>query len=136
MRGLTTILLFILGISALGGGWMLIKDPTGEALGISLELLKETAFNNYLIPGIVLFTFNGLLSLFVLLLGLKKSKKYPVYLIVQGGVLFSWLTIELIINFNFYTHHLHIPLYMVSFIFIGVGIKLNNRDKGIANKIT
>jgi hypothetical protein len=77
-----------------------------------------------------------LLSLFVLLLGLKKSKKYPLYLIVQGGILFSWLTIELIINFNFYVHHLHIPLYMVSFIFIGVGLKLNRSDKGMADKIT
>jgi hypothetical protein len=136
MRVLTTILLFILGISALGGGWMLIKDPTGEALGIPMALLKSTVFKDYLIPGIVLFTFNGLLSLFVLLLGLKKSKKYPLYLIVQGGILFSWLTIELIINFNFYVHHLHIPLYMVSFIFIGVGIKLNKSDKGMADKIT
>lgn len=136
MRVLTTILLFILGISALGGGWMLIMDPTGEALGIPMALLKSTAFKDYLIPGIVLFTFNGLLSLFVLLLGLKKSKKYPLYLIVQGGILFSWLTIELIINFNFYVHHLHIPLYMVSFIFIGVGIKLNKSDKGMADKIT
>jgi len=124
MRIFTIILLFILGIGALGGAWMLMTDPSGETLGIPLALLQTTPFKNYLIPGILLFTFIGLLSLYVMALGLKKSNKYPLYLIVQGGILFSWLTIELMINRNFYVHHLHIPLYLMGFIFIGMGFKL------------
>ncbi len=75
MRIFTIILLFILGIAALGGGWVLISDPTGESLGIPMALLKGTAFKDYLIPGVILFVFNGLLSLFALALGLKKIKK-------------------------------------------------------------
>jgi hypothetical protein len=136
VRIFTIILLFILGIAALGGGWVLISDPTGESLGIPMALLKGTAFKDYLIPGVILFVFNGLLSLFTLALGLKKSNKYPIYLITQGGILFSWLTIELMINLNFYVYHLHIPLYLISFIFIGAGIKLKNSDKGMSEKIT
>lgn len=116
-----------MGIAALGGGWLLMMDPTGETLGISIELLKETFFNNYSIPGIILFTFNGLLSLFAMFLGLQKSIKYAFFLIVQGGILFCWLTIELIINLDFYAHHLHIPLYLMSFIVAGIKLK-NDRE--------
>lgn len=129
MRIFTIILLFILGIAALGGGWMLMMDPSGNSLGIPFELLNGTTFKNYLIPGVILFTFNGLFSIYVLLLGVKKSKKYPLYLIFQGGILFSWLTIELMINLDFYVHHLHLPLYLMGFIFIAEGIKLKKSDR-------
>ena len=62
---------------------MLMSNLIGDTLGISMEFLKETPFDSCLIPGMVFFTFSGLPSLFVLLLGLERSKKYPLYLIVQ-----------------------------------------------------
>ena len=56
-------LLFILhlfvGIGAMFGGLAAITNPQAP-LGISVEALKNSPFNNYLIPGIVLFTIIGL----------------------------------------------------------------------------
>ena len=127
MRIFTLILLLILGISAVGGGWMLITDPSGISLGIPSDLLKETPFNDYLIPGIILFIFNGVLSLITAILMIKKSKYFTFFLIFQGLFLSTWLTVELILNLDFYTHHLHLPLYLMSIIFIGSGYKLMER---------
>lgn len=51
-------LLFILhlfvGIGAVSGGLAAITNPT-EPLGASVELLKNSPFKDYLIPGIILF---------------------------------------------------------------------------------
>jgi len=55
----------ILGFGALGGGVMLIFDPTGEAMGIPLSMLERTFFPSFLIPGILLLVIFGLLPLLV-----------------------------------------------------------------------
>ncbi|MGI6114036.1 MAG: hypothetical protein ACOYEJ_07910 [Mahellales bacterium] len=56
-------LLFILhlfvGIGAVSGGLAAITNPN-EPLGASVELLKNSPFKDYLIPGIILFTVIGL----------------------------------------------------------------------------
>jgi hypothetical protein len=47
------------GIGAIFGGLTAIINPQ-EPLGMSAEYLKSSPFNNYLIPGIILFTIIGL----------------------------------------------------------------------------
>ncbi len=47
------------GIGALGGGLAAILNPH-EPLGVPAEALKNSPFENYLIPGILLFTLIGL----------------------------------------------------------------------------
>jgi hypothetical protein len=48
-------LLAFLGIGAIGGGGALIISPSGKLLGgIPLSLLKNSPFNDFLIPGIIL----------------------------------------------------------------------------------
>ncbi|WP_245608573.1 hypothetical protein [Saccharibacillus sacchari] len=55
----------ILGFGALGGGAMLIFDPTGEAMGMPVSMLERTFFPSFLIPGILLLVIFGLLPLLV-----------------------------------------------------------------------
>jgi hypothetical protein len=54
VTGLGVLQLFI-GLGAVGGGLVLILDPSGSKLGIPVELLKNTPFSTYLVPGIVLY---------------------------------------------------------------------------------
>lgn len=55
-------LLFILhafvGIGGMAGGLAAITDPW-QPLGVPVEALKNSPFQNYLIPGILLFTVIG-----------------------------------------------------------------------------
>ena len=62
LNGLGALQAFI-GVGAVAGGLGLALDPSGESVGIPLELLAETPFTTFLIPGIVLFAVNGLGSL-------------------------------------------------------------------------
>ena len=57
------VLQAFIGVGAVAGGLGLALDPSGESLGIPLELLEETPFATFLIPGIVLFAVNGLCCL-------------------------------------------------------------------------
>lgn len=97
IRTTTIILLAINGISGLAGGYGLIADPTGQGVKMSLELLAGSPFNSFLIPGIVLFTFIGLSSLFVAYLIANHSKYYPHFLIYQGVTVWIWLSVQIIV---------------------------------------
>jgi len=59
------ILLFFQSASGLFGGCALILDPTGNFLQLPTTLLEGTPFQDFLIPGIILFTFLGVLPLIV-----------------------------------------------------------------------
>jgi len=60
-------LLLFNGFGAIYGGWNFMVHPDGSSMQMSLDSLKHTPFHSYLIPGIILFVVNGLLSLGVLL---------------------------------------------------------------------
>jgi amino acid permease len=66
LKILTVLLLLFNGIGAIYGGGNLILHPDGSSIELSPDWLKHTPFRDYLIPGIILFIANGLLSVFVL----------------------------------------------------------------------
>jgi len=60
-RTLFIFLLLFLGLSAIGGGALLIISPSGTLLGgLPLSILDHSPFNDFLIPGIILFLVLGL----------------------------------------------------------------------------
>jgi hypothetical protein len=62
INGLGVLQVFI-GLGAVGGGLVLILEPSGLNLGIPLEVLKSSPFSTFLVPGIVLLIVNGFGSL-------------------------------------------------------------------------
>lgn len=124
------LLLFVLSLSAMGGGWMLITDPSGESIKFPPDLLKDTPFNNYLLPGLILFTFIGVLSLFTTILAVLNKSVYSKLAVIEGIILIGWLSIQLVLNNSFYTPILHLPLYLIGALLVTVGlwiIRLENR---------
>jgi hypothetical protein len=71
---LLVMLLAFLGLGAIGGGVFLVLDPSGASMQWSLEALAGSPFQNYLIPGLLLFTVFGLGSLAVLIALMLRSK--------------------------------------------------------------
>lgn len=72
MRNVLIILLAFLGLGAIFGGGALVVSPTGELLGMPLSLLEHSPFNNYLIPGIILFSILGMAPCLLIFALLKK----------------------------------------------------------------
>ena len=79
------------GLSGLAGGFGLINDPSGVALAMKLEWLQSTPFQSYLIPGLVLFTLNGIGNIIGLVLSLKKHPHSGQYAGLFGAVMMIWI---------------------------------------------
>ncbi|AKA34283.1 hypothetical protein [Flagellimonas lutaonensis] len=128
LRTVALVLLFFLGITGLWGGYELMNDPSGESLKMPMELLENTPFDDYLIPGILLFFGNGALSLLIAVLTIKKVRYHPYLIVFQGTILLVWLTTELIINIDFFFPQTHITYYLVSILLIVVGLRLHRSE--------
>ena len=53
------IIQVFVGIGGLVCGAMLVLFPSGKILQMPLDLLKDSPFQNFLIPGLILFLVNG-----------------------------------------------------------------------------
>jgi len=62
---LLIVLQFLLGLGALAGGGSFILAPDGHLLQMPISVLKNTPFPNFLIPGLLLFTFVGIFPIAV-----------------------------------------------------------------------
>ena len=60
--GLVILQIFI-GIGAVPTGISMIIDPSGSMLGMPLDMLINSPFSDFLIPGILLLAINGIGSL-------------------------------------------------------------------------
>ena len=106
LRITAIILLIIVALNALAAGYSFITDPSGKAIGITTDYLKSSVpFKDYLIPGIVLFVVNGVVSTVITILVLRRQKHYPLLLIIQGSVLVGWIGIQLTIVTAFHPLH-------------------------------
>jgi len=92
---LLIIVEFFNGLSGVAGGTGLIADPTAAALGMKLAWLRDTPFNNYLIPGIVLLTFNGLGNLTAASLIIFKNRYRAHIALFFGLVMIIWIISQL-----------------------------------------
>jgi hypothetical protein len=119
-RIIAIVLLFLLGVSALFGALGLILDPSGESLQLPEGMLDSTPFHNYLIPGIILGVFNGILSLTIAILVIKRNRLYPWLIIFQGCILMIWLTAEVLMGI-FYPA-LTLPYYILGILLIISGL--------------
>ena len=121
---LAAFLLVINGAGAIYGGWNLISHPDGSGFGIPLYILKYSPFDDFLIPGIILFVMNGVLSFVVLAMLIKKKRKYPWYVIGEGAILFGWIFIQVIMIRA--VGVLHIIFGSIGILLIICGWKLKN----------
>ncbi len=96
-RYIAMLLLLFNAVSALFGGYMLIDDPTGNTLHMPVDMMKKGPFNNYLIPGITLFTVLGVGSLVVLLMLIFKPRYHVQAVFVEGFATIAWIVTQMIV---------------------------------------
>ncbi|MEO6633258.1 MAG: hypothetical protein ABIN13_16090 [Mucilaginibacter sp.] len=71
-RNTLLFLLGFLGLSALGGGGVLIVSPDGKLMGMPLSILKSSPFSNFLLPGLLLFFILGLAPVLLIIALIKR----------------------------------------------------------------
>jgi hypothetical protein len=116
------VLLFFLGLSALPAAIVILSDPSGTNIGMPLDLLDHTPFQDFLIPAILLGLFNGVMSLLFAILVLRKHPLQSWMILFQGATLAVWLTVEVFMKI-YYTF-LTLPYYVVAILLLACGIRM------------
>lgn len=125
LRILALILLFFNAISATFGGTGLVLSPDGSLMRIPLEWLEPTPFKDYLIPGLILLSMNGILSFIIGLMVIFKKHGYQLFVILQGAILAGWIITQILLIDLF--HWLHILYGSTGILLIINGFVLRSR---------
>ena len=92
-RLLAFVSVFI-GFFAAVTGAIIIADPSGDGLGWTPALLRNTPFHDFLIPGLVLFTVNGLGQLLAFAMTAKRDRRAAVVTMALGAFLMGWIAFQ------------------------------------------
>lgn len=95
LRFLAGLLLFQ-GLSGLGGGIGLMVDPSGEALGLSMGLLQDSPFPDYLVPGLVLFIVLGMAPVVVARMVWEGRPGSWMASLAVGAALVTWIVVQIL----------------------------------------
>jgi hypothetical protein len=122
--GLGAIQAFI-GLGALGGGFMLVRDPSGSALELPMSLLEGSPFPDFLIPGMFLLAVNGIGSMIGAGLSFTRRRYAQEIAIVLGAILVAWIVIQVVIISSF--HWLHVLYFILGVVELGIGLYIRRR---------
>jgi hypothetical protein len=86
-----------LSVGALGGGAALMLGSRGEIIPLPLSALRDSPFETYFGPGLILFCALGLGPLAAALLAWRRHPLAPIATLVVGVVLLIWMAVEIAI---------------------------------------
>ena len=123
VRIISILLLLINGTGAIYGGFLLMADPTGSRLQMPLSFLDRSPFNDYLIPGIVLFIVNGIFSFVALVTMFLKKAPSHLFILAQGILLSGWIILQILFLRTFYAPF-HATFLAIGLLLFGSGLLL------------
>lgn len=119
------ILQAFIGLGALGGGFMLVRDPSGSALELPMSLLEGSPFPDFLIPGMFLLVVNGVGNMIGAGLSFTRRRNSQEIAIVLGVILVAWIVIQIVIISSF--HWLHVLYFILGVVELGIGLYIRRR---------
>ena len=121
------LLQIFVAITAVLGGFGLVSDPSGTKMNVPLELLKNSPFTNYLIPGLVLLIVIGVGHVLAGIVTFLRNKNAGNLAVFLGAFLTLYLTIEVgVIGLQNFSQPLYFIFGVVELIF---GFKLSKSGK-------
>lgn len=106
-------------VAALGAGYLLMSDSSGQSLGFSVDMLQYSPFRTYFIPGLILFIANGLLSGFTFILMVVNKKSANKLILIQGLILTFWIFSQIIMLRLLHPMHLVLGAAGILLIYLG-----------------
>ncbi|MDE5415579.1 hypothetical protein [Alkalihalobacterium chitinilyticum] len=91
---ITALLQLFIGVGAIPAGIGFIVDPSGKNLWMTTNLLINSPFETFLVPGIVLFSVIGVGSITGAFLSIKQSKNFHLFTIGLGCALIIWIVLQ------------------------------------------
>lgn len=97
MKIFLTLLTGFVTLTAIAGGMLLIMDQEGTSLRLTTSMLKNTPFDDYLMPGILLISLVGGINGVALVSQLTRSSLIYRGTIAGAVVLIIWTIIQMLI---------------------------------------
>lgn len=95
MHSILKLLQLFIGVTALIGGYKLLYDPTGAALGLNTGILAGSPFHNFLIPSVFLLIVLGCgNSTFAVKWIYRKTGTAFISNITLGFILVLWMLLQ------------------------------------------
>ena len=88
------IVLCMVAVGGLYAGWAMIINPSGKSIGLPVEILKDTPFADFFIPGVVLFAVNGLGQFIGSILAFLRKPPAGIWGITLGIILIGWILFQ------------------------------------------
>jgi len=88
------IIQIFIAISAIPAGITFIIDPSGQLNGTTTELLTNSPFSNFLIPGLFLLIVHGVGNLFSALLSFQRLNIASFAGMLLGTILILWIIFQ------------------------------------------
>ena len=88
------ILQFLIGLSALVSGVLMMIVPDGHLMNMPISMLKGSPFKDFFFPGLILLSVNGLGNILSGILCLKRHKLAGYAGIVFGLALIIWIFVQ------------------------------------------
>jgi hypothetical protein len=127
LRIAVSAILLLISSSALQVGFLLVKDPTGKTIGMQPELLHSySPFTDFTIPGIILFSYLGVLSVIVAAVVWVKRPFINLLAASQGAGIFIWIVTQAIMIRTF--HPLQIIIGTAGLLVFGLSLWLYKKS--------
>lgn len=106
-----------IGMGAVAGAIPMLVTPNGSSNGLTVELLQNTPFKNFLVPGLFLFFINGTGSLIASYFSLKALKPAGFLGMILGVALMIWIIVQVYyLGFSSWLQPLYLALGTLEFI--------------------
>ena len=109
---LFTLVAFIAITSTLSG-LLMISNPDGRILNLTLSLLNGTPFKNFLMPGILLTSLVGSINLLAVFYNIQRHPGRYNWAMAGGIMITGWIIVQMLLIQA--AHWLH-------FIYLGIGL--------------
>lgn len=104
------IIQLFVALGAFPAGYSMLVEPDGSGLGMNPGFLEGSPFPDYFIPGLFLFTVNGIFNLAGAILSFFKWKFTGWIGIGLGASLIIWITVQVL---SIQMYHFFQPVYFI-----------------------
>ena len=115
------ILQIFIGIGAVPAGIAMISDPSGRGLGMSLDMLANSPFTDFLIPGVFLLAVNGIGSLLGGIASFRRHRFAGEIAAGLGTFLMVWIAAQV---WWMGVHWLHVLYFVLGLVELTLGLRL------------
>lgn len=104
------IIQLFVAIGALPAGYSMMVQPDGSDLGMTVDLLTGSPFSDFLIPGIFLFTVNGLFNMVSAIFSFYRFNYTYLLGFLLGTAMVIWISVQV---YSVGLNHILQPIYFI-----------------------